>query len=128
MRSYTSNEEILCGFHTLFEEELPGETFAWILQAPWQELGTTRDDFQKWQAVREGRTRQLEEQEQAKRHQFQDMLPLPRRVAPRLSEDLASVIVRTAQVMGYPQPGRILRPQRAEHTIAAGELALLPRL
>src|SRR5260370_22607645 len=26
-------EEVLHGFHTLFEEELAGEAFAWILQA-----------------------------------------------------------------------------------------------
>ena len=86
-----------------------------------------RDDFQQWQALQEERIRQVEEQEQAKRHQLQAMLPLPRRVAPRLSEDLASVIVRTAQVMGYPQPDWILRPQKAGHAIALGELALLQR-
>jgi hypothetical protein len=42
-----------------------------------------REDVQKWQALREGRIRHVEEQEQAKRRQFQEMLPLPRRVAPR---------------------------------------------
>src|SRR5258708_39677549 len=86
-----------------------------------------RDDFQKWQAFQEGRIRQIEEQEQAKRHQLQAMLPLPRRVAPRLSEDLTSMIVRTAHVMGYPQPDWILRPQKVGHAIALGELALLQR-
>src|SRR5258708_15776288 len=86
-----------------------------------------RDDFQRWQAFQEGRIRQAEEQEQAKRHQLQELLPLPRRVAPRLSEDLASVIVRTAQVMGYPQPGWILPPQKAGHAIAPEDRALLHR-
>ena len=55
------------------------------------------------------------------------MLPLPRRAVPRLSEDLASVIVRTAQAMGYPHPGWILRPEKAGHTIDSEELALLQR-
>jgi TniQ len=86
-----------------------------------------RDDSQKWQALRGGRSRQIEEQEQAKRYRVREMLPLPRRAVPRLSEDLASVIVRTAQAMGYPQPGWILRPEKAGHTIDSEELALLQR-
>ncbi len=85
------------------------------------------DDFQKWRALREGRTRQLEEQEQAKRRQIQELLPLPRRVVPLPWEDLASVITRAAQVMGYPQPDWILRPEKAEHSIARERLPLLAR-
>jgi len=86
-----------------------------------------QDDAQKWQAFREGRTRQVEEQEQTKRHRVREMLPLPRRAVPRLSEDLASVIVRTAQAMGYPHPNWILRPEKAGHTIVPEELALLQK-
>src|SRR5438045_7478182 len=84
-------------------------------------------DSQKWQALRGAHARQLVEQEQARRHRVQEMLPLPRRAVPRLSEDLTSVIVRTAQAMGYSQPGWILRPEKAGHTIDSEELALLQR-
>ncbi len=86
-----------------------------------------QDDPQKWQAFWGGRSRQVEEQEQAKRHRVREMLPLPRRAVPRLSEDLASVIVRTAQAMGHPHPNWILRPEKAGHTIVPEELALLQR-
>lgn len=84
-----------------------------------------QDDPQKWQALRGAHSRQLVEQEQAKRHWVREMLPLPRRAVPRLSEDLASVIVRTAQAMGYPRPNWILQPEKAGHTIVPEELALL---
>jgi hypothetical protein len=40
-------EEILRGFHTLFEEELPGETFTWIRQA-------YRDHLEQFQREKQG--------------------------------------------------------------------------
>src|SRR6266567_4912264 len=70
---------------------------------------------------------QAEEQEQWSRHQLLGVLPLPRRVTPHPSEDLASMIVRTAQAMGYPEPSWILRPEKVAHAVAPGELALLRR-
>ncbi len=70
---------------------------------------------------------QAEEREQGRQHQLLGVLPLPRRVSPRPSEDLASVIVRTAHAMGYSEPGWILRPEKVAHVVAPGELALLRR-
>jgi len=90
-------------------------------------LDTMQDDFQKRQAILEGRLRQAEGQEQGRRHQLLGVLPLPRRVTPRPSEDLASVIVRTAQAMRYSEPGWILRHEKVAHAVAPGELALLRR-
>ncbi len=71
--------------------------------------------------------RQREEEEQAKRRSIQGLSPLPRRTVPRPWEDLTTLIARIAHMMGYPQPGWILRPQKAEYAIAPGELALLQR-
>src|SRR5260370_7371689 len=70
---------------------------------------------------------QAEEREQGRQHQLLGVLPLPRRVSPRPSEDLASVIVRTAHAMGYSEPGWILRPEKVAHVVAPGGLALLRR-
>jgi len=151
-------EEVLRGFHALFEEELRGEAFAWVLQAYRDHLeqfqrekraraesealsactiplpGSIRQSierkrevlhtmqegwsgFHEWLALRERCIRQAEEQEQAKRRRIQELLPLPRRVVPQPWENLASVITRAAQVMGYSQPGWILRPEKAGYSI-----------
>ncbi len=76
---------------------------------------------------RKNHYRRREGEEQAKRRSIQGLSPLPRRTVPRPWEDLTTLIARTAHMMGYPQPGWILRPQKAEHAIAPGELALLQR-
>jgi hypothetical protein len=75
--------------------------------------------------ARDERIIQREKKEQAKQHSIQGLSPLPRRTAPRRWEDLASVITRTAHVMGYPQPGWILRPEKAGHSISSEALPLL---
>ncbi|MGZ3645452.1 MAG: hypothetical protein ACXVCM_16550 [Ktedonobacteraceae bacterium] len=46
---------------------------------------------------------------------------------PGLCEDLVSVLVRTAQLMGYPQPSWILHPERAGHSISKDALPLLAK-
>lgn len=85
------------------------------------------DGFHEWLVLRERRIRQVEEQEQVKRRRIQELLPLPRRVVPQPWEDLASVITRAAQIMGYSQPGWILRPEKAGYNIPREALPLLAR-
>ncbi|SRR6266487_3628971 len=72
----------------------------------------------------EGR-RRLDEEEREKLLSIQALSPLPRRRVPWPWEDLASVITRTAEAMGYASPGWILRPESAKHSIAPNELTLL---
>src|SRR5437016_107547 len=55
--------------------------------------------FTAWQASYEGRLRREEEQEQARLRQILGLLQLPRRAVPRVWEDLASVLSRTARKM-----------------------------
>ncbi len=54
--------------------------------------------------------------------------PLPRRAVPRPWEDLASVISRTARLMGYEWPWWILRPECSPYAIPSKRLACLSRL
>ena len=66
-----------------------------------------------------------ERKEKAKLHALQGLSPLPRRTIPKPWEDLASVIIRAAQEMGYPQSGWILRPEKTGHAIPPESLPLL---
>ena len=139
-------EEVLRGFRTLFEEEfylerhLPGSS--WHTGTTWNmrsgclivrkrdALDTLQewwDDLHKWQALREGRARQIEEREQVLRRHIQAMPPLSQRATPRQWEDLASVPVRSAQAMGYAHPKWILRPETMEYRVSAEGLLLLHR-
>ncbi len=68
-----------------------------------------------------------EEQEQAKQHQILELLPLPRRAAPRVWEDLASVLSRTARSMGYARPQWLLSPEAIQHGIDQDALPVLRR-
>ncbi len=85
------------------------------------------DGFHELLALRERHIRQREDQEQAERRQIQELLPLPRRAVPLPWEDLASVITRTAQVMGYPQPDWILHPEKVRYHVPREGLPLLVR-
>src|SRR5260370_17169423 len=83
------------------------------------------DGFHELLALRERHIRQREDQEQAERRQIQELLPLPRRAVPLPWEDLASVITRTPQVMGYPQPDWILHPQKERNHVPSQDLPSL---
>jgi hypothetical protein len=85
------------------------------------------NNFPKWRVSYEERLRREEEQEQTKQRQIMELLPLPRRVAPRLWEDLASVLSRTARIMGYARPQWLLRPQAVQHEIDQDALPVLHR-
>jgi TniQ len=57
-----------------------------------------------------------------------DVTPLPRRVAPRPWEDIASFLSRTALVMGYPDPRLLLHPQEVpRYRIKETDIAYLSR-
>jgi TniQ len=88
------------------------------------------EDIQQWiDALHErqkNHDRQGKAKDQAKQRSIQGLSsPLPRRTMPRPWEDLASVIGRTAQAMGYSQPGWILRPEKTGHSIPSEALPLL---
>ncbi len=88
------------------------------------------EDIQQWiDALHErqkNHVRQGKAKDQAKQRSIQGLSsPLPRRTMPRPWEDLASVIGRTAQAMGYSQPGWILRPEKTGHSIPSEALPLL---
>src|SRR5258706_14007311 len=74
----------------------------------------------KWEHYR----RRLEEQARMKLLSIQALSPLPQRRVPWPWEDLASVISRSAEAMGYAIPGWILRPESAKHSIAPEDLTL----
>jgi TniQ len=57
--------------------------------------------------------------------QWAELSLLPQRKVPWPWEDLASVVSRTAEAMGYSHPSWILHPELAEHRIAPEDLPLL---
>lgn len=69
--------------------------------------------------------RRLDEEEREKLLSVQALSPLPRRRVPWPWEDLASLISRTADAMGYASPSWVLRPESAKHSIAPEALPLL---
>ncbi len=83
--------------------------------------------FNGWRVSYEERLRREEEQEQTRQRQILELLPLPRRAAPRLWEDLTSVLSRTARLMGYERPQWLLRPQAIQHKIDRDALPVLHR-
>src|SRR5258708_2568397 len=85
------------------------------------------NNFKAWRVSHEERLRREEEQEQAKQRQIMELLPLPRRAAPRLWEDLTSVLSRTARSMGYARPQWLLRPEVIQHKIDRDALPVLRR-
>ncbi|MFL5661832.1 MAG: TniQ family protein [Ktedonobacteraceae bacterium] len=85
------------------------------------------NNFNAWRVSYEERLRREEEQEQAKQRQIMELLPLPRRAAPCLWEDLASVLSRTARIMGYARPQWLLHPEAVRHGIDQDALPVLHR-
>src|SRR5258708_22347404 len=83
--------------------------------------------FTTWRVSYEERLRREEEQEQIRQRQIMELLPLPRRAAPRLWEDLTSVLSRTARIMGYERTQWLLRPQVIQHKIDRDALPVLRR-
>ena len=76
---------------------------------------------ERWKEIH----RQVDEEERERLLSVQALSALPRRKVPWPWEDLASLISRTADAMGYASPGWILRPESAKHSIAPEELPLL---
>ena len=87
------------------------------------------EEFRRWTEQLSAKwaehDRRLEEEKRAEIEAVQGLGPLPRRKAPLPWEDLASLISRTAEAMGYPTPGWILHPESAKHSIAPKDLAWL---
>lgn len=67
---------------------------------------------------------ELRQVEDEKEHHlsYQPYIPLPRRRTPWPWEDLASLVSRTAEAMGYLSPDWILHPQSIRYKIAAKDL------
>src|SRR5947207_7778906 len=76
---------------------------------------------ERWKEI----SRRLDEEERERLLSVQALSPLPRRRVPYPWEDLASLISRTAEAMGYASPSWILRPELAKHSIAPEGLPLL---
>ena|SRR6266487_5102979 len=76
---------------------------------------------ERWKEIQ----RRLDEEMREELLSVQALSPLPRRRVPWPCEDLASLISRTAEAMGYASPGWILRPESVKHSIAPDEIPLL---
>ena len=85
------------------------------------------NSFNEWRASYEERLRREEEQERTRLRQVMELLPLPRRAVPHPWEDLASVLSRTARIMGYARPQWLLRPEAVQHRIDQDTLPVLHR-
>ena len=83
--------------------------------------------FNEWRSSHEEHLRQDEGQEGTKQSQIQKLPPLPWRAPPSPWEDLASVLSRTARIMGYAQPQWLLRPEAVGHRIDQDSLPVLYR-
>lgn len=85
------------------------------------------NSFNEWRASYVERLRREEEQERTRLRQVMELLPLPRRAVPHPWEDLASVLSRTARIMGYARPQWLLRPEAVQHRIDQDTLPVLHR-
>ena len=88
---------------------------------------TWGNNFNTWRASNEERLQREEEEERAKQRQIMELLPLPQRAAPRVWEDLASLLSRTAHTMGYARPEWLLRSEAVQHRIDQDSLPVLYR-
>jgi len=85
------------------------------------------DDLHRRDELRVERDRRLYEQEQEKWCYLQKVLPLPQRAAPRPWEDLASLLSRTANKMGYDHPRWLLHQENIPYAINSATLSVLHR-
>jgi hypothetical protein len=76
---------------------------------------------ERWKEIQ----RRLDEEMREELLSVQALSPLPRRRVPWPWEDLASLISRTAEAMGYASPGWILHPESVKYSIAPDEISLL---